>query len=270
MNDLPCSVVKDLIPSYIDQVCSLESKELVEKHISKCSDCKKLVTLMKTTEITSEQVQIKELNYMKKVKKHFDTKSLVSFILLFGFIVAGLIILISNYGDVPLNLYYIIGPVLIVASYYLFSDSDKKDISTKHKIIINIIGSVLICYTIMLGIICLKWGKIGHGPFNMPLEKLGPFVSHQLYMIGFIHTAFFIGLIIQGMRKSKINNVTMNIQIAGGCIAFAFISIFKRLTSIDTFITIRNRTIILILLEAVILSCIAYLLEKKHRQQKAE
>lgn len=38
--DMNCNIVKDLIPSYIDGLCSQDSKILVEEHIKTCPACK--------------------------------------------------------------------------------------------------------------------------------------------------------------------------------------------------------------------------------------
>lgn len=38
-----CDVIKDLIPLYIDECCSEESKIIVEEHIKSCDTCKKLL-----------------------------------------------------------------------------------------------------------------------------------------------------------------------------------------------------------------------------------
>ena len=37
---LPCKVVEDLLPIYHDEVCSEETKEIVEEHLSCCDSCK--------------------------------------------------------------------------------------------------------------------------------------------------------------------------------------------------------------------------------------
>tara|TARA_Y100000588_G_C13856866_1_gene754460 strand:- start:313 stop:756 length:444 start_codon:yes stop_codon:yes gene_type:complete len=37
---ISCDVVKDLLPLYHDEVCSLESKKLVEAHLETCESCK--------------------------------------------------------------------------------------------------------------------------------------------------------------------------------------------------------------------------------------
>lgn len=47
MSRIACDIVKDLIPLYIDDVCSEESKHLVEDHIKECDSCKALYESMK-------------------------------------------------------------------------------------------------------------------------------------------------------------------------------------------------------------------------------
>jgi hypothetical protein len=39
MKKTDCSVVKDLLPLYIDDVCGAESKVLVEEHLKQCKEC---------------------------------------------------------------------------------------------------------------------------------------------------------------------------------------------------------------------------------------
>lgn len=35
-----CSIVKDLLPNYIENQISTSTKDFVEKHITSCSECK--------------------------------------------------------------------------------------------------------------------------------------------------------------------------------------------------------------------------------------
>lgn len=74
-----CNIVKDLIPLYIDECCSEESKKVVEEHIKDCVDCKKLVEDMKSP---SDIVTVSESP--KKFSKLNDWKaSVLQSILLF-------------------------------------------------------------------------------------------------------------------------------------------------------------------------------------------
>ncbi|MBH5319400.1 zf-HC2 domain-containing protein [Paenibacillus sp. GSMTC-2017] len=40
MNEIKCEIINDLLPLYIDNVCSEESRQLVEEHFDSCSNCK--------------------------------------------------------------------------------------------------------------------------------------------------------------------------------------------------------------------------------------
>ena len=40
---IKCEVINDLLPLYVDDVLSKESRELVEEHICECGNCKKKV-----------------------------------------------------------------------------------------------------------------------------------------------------------------------------------------------------------------------------------
>ena len=56
--NISCNIIKDLIPSYIDQICSDESKQAVDEHISTCKACKAYMETMKK-ELTTEETESK-------------------------------------------------------------------------------------------------------------------------------------------------------------------------------------------------------------------
>jgi len=55
-----CDVVKDLLPLYHDNVCSIDSCRLIEEHIDKCEECK--------NELEAYDIEIKGLNNMDKLE----------------------------------------------------------------------------------------------------------------------------------------------------------------------------------------------------------
>ena len=40
MSNIPCSIIKDLLPSYCDNLCSTDTRAAVEMHTSECAECK--------------------------------------------------------------------------------------------------------------------------------------------------------------------------------------------------------------------------------------
>ena len=39
MNKIACDVIKDLLPLYVDNVCSEKTKDLIEEHLAGCEEC---------------------------------------------------------------------------------------------------------------------------------------------------------------------------------------------------------------------------------------
>lgn len=46
MNKISCDIIKDLLPLYVDGVCSENSKEIIEIHLADCDECKKYFELL--------------------------------------------------------------------------------------------------------------------------------------------------------------------------------------------------------------------------------
>ena len=54
---LPCEIVKDLLPTYIDGLESNVSKEAVEEHLDECNKCRELCDTMKKEYIQEEATE---------------------------------------------------------------------------------------------------------------------------------------------------------------------------------------------------------------------
>ena len=72
MNKMPCNVIRDLFPSYIDKLTSEESNQIVEEHVGECQDCAKILKDMQDGSKkagTPTEKDLKEINFLKKNKK---------------------------------------------------------------------------------------------------------------------------------------------------------------------------------------------------------
>ena len=95
-----CDLVKDLLFSYNDNILSNTSKELVEEHLKKCDECKKILEEIKQD--SNEKKQIKEIDFLKGIKKNINKKNII---ILIVFIFLILIILFNvqvykNYNEI--------------------------------------------------------------------------------------------------------------------------------------------------------------------------
>lgn len=74
MKNTPCEVIKDLLPLYVDDICSEKSKEIIEEHLTECGECRKYLDSLKedipsvVSESEAAEIQEAETSFLKKVK----------------------------------------------------------------------------------------------------------------------------------------------------------------------------------------------------------
>lgn len=86
---LPCDIVQDLLPSYVDGILSDTSTCAVAKHLQSCKTCHDMYDDMATDELRQDNTdqQEKEIDYLKKVRsktKHFTLAAILIAVLLAG------------------------------------------------------------------------------------------------------------------------------------------------------------------------------------------
>lgn len=72
MNDIPCGVIRDLLPLYTEDLCSEESRALVDDHIINCPDCRRAKESMKKT----EPLPVDSGEGLKKIKRELINRKL--------------------------------------------------------------------------------------------------------------------------------------------------------------------------------------------------
>lgn len=86
MYRIHCEIIKDLLPLYVEDVCSEKSKSEIEKHLKECEGCRKYYELLKdaTPEVVikKESDFFREIQFIQKIKKKITIKMLTT-----GFVV---------------------------------------------------------------------------------------------------------------------------------------------------------------------------------------
>lgn len=69
-NDLTCGVVRDLLPSYVENLLGEESKEAVDRHLENCPECRERKEDMAAPTGAEETAEAaKEVDFLRRVKK---------------------------------------------------------------------------------------------------------------------------------------------------------------------------------------------------------
>lgn len=78
-----CEIIKDLLPLYVDNICSNQTREIVEEHLNECADCRAYLKELKETIIieNSDDKAEEMTNVLKKLKNKIIKRNIVIAIL---------------------------------------------------------------------------------------------------------------------------------------------------------------------------------------------
>ncbi|MGF7145576.1 putative anti-sigma-YlaC factor YlaD [Anaerotaenia torta] len=101
---ISCEIIKDLLPLYLDGVCSNESKAVIEEHLAECDSCKDELQAMKEELFLSRKEQnLKEAEAVKKLSRRWKKgmmKSLLKGVLLTLLVVAAIALVLYIFMDI--------------------------------------------------------------------------------------------------------------------------------------------------------------------------
>lgn len=75
-----CEIIRDLLPLYVDEICSADSKALVEEHLSECQDCRVQCDEMRKKESAclAEKPEVKFTDGLKKLKNRVGKRTRIA------------------------------------------------------------------------------------------------------------------------------------------------------------------------------------------------
>ncbi|MGL5348879.1 MAG: zf-HC2 domain-containing protein [Peptostreptococcaceae bacterium] len=94
MSDIKCNIVKDILPLYIDELVSDETKQIIENHLKYCDECVSYLKSMSDDMNIEVQVEKNEIDkkgekIVKEIKKSQDR-------IKYTFIIFSMIVAVSN------------------------------------------------------------------------------------------------------------------------------------------------------------------------------
>jgi len=112
-----CEVVRDLLPLYADDACSVTSREIVEEHLSECPECSALLTRLRNSEL-EDGLKSEKGDVIEYALRRFRRRTAAMGALISGtYMVPVLICLVVNMALGPaLNWIYVVLAALLVAA----------------------------------------------------------------------------------------------------------------------------------------------------------
>lgn len=101
---ISCEIIKDLLPLYLDRVCSNDSKVMIEQHLVECDNCKAELQAMEAAIfINNKEQNLKEAEAVKKLSRRWKKgmlKSLLKGILIAIFVIAVSVFVLYLFMDI--------------------------------------------------------------------------------------------------------------------------------------------------------------------------
>ncbi|MBP3254950.1 MAG: zf-HC2 domain-containing protein [Clostridia bacterium] len=92
-----CSVIRDLLPNYIENLTSEDTNNFIESHIENCEECEQILKDMKGDIKLKKINSKKEINALKKIKNKFRIKSII-FLCIFSLTIVACTFFWNNYS----------------------------------------------------------------------------------------------------------------------------------------------------------------------------
>ncbi|MDF2524262.1 MAG: hypothetical protein K0R31_1903 [Clostridiales bacterium] len=101
---ISCEIIKDLLPLYLDGVCSNDSKALIEEHFAECDSCKAELQAMKEDLFMNDKEQnLKDAEAVKNLSKRWKKgmmKSLLKGVLITLLVIAAFALVLYLFMDI--------------------------------------------------------------------------------------------------------------------------------------------------------------------------
>ena len=234
MSKKECDIIKDLLPSYVDEICSEASKEWVEEHLAGCEDCKRTVEMLKNTEISSRRLEQESLDAGRKVIRKNLRRSV--FNLALCLLTAFLMFLVFEMDGVqiPQMARYIAFPISLLMTWLTFRNQTKRRTWDKWDFIMTVTVVLATGY----GAGMMKYGFSqavkGETIFGLTLNGFGPFLYGQMVLAAVLCFAVYVLQIVRTVKQGRSNSLPLCLSLTGIFLMMGYCSYMGNLTDLKS------------------------------------
>ncbi len=267
MKGINCNIIRDLLPSYVDHICSEDSRHLIEEHMSDCEQCRAQLELLKNTEFTDEQGEQRRISYLKKVKRHYE-RGMISLVLLTLMVMGGFGYVVYHYELIGSKFFYIIFAFVLIAAYCLVPYSTLSDKRSKFSGIL-IAGSILVSIAMLIyyAVFVFRWNTpietMETGPFGIPLNETGPYLEKRLIVMAVVQLTVFILSNILTFRGYRVHKSIYGLTLTGVWLAAGYIGTMHNMSTAAGLYRLLAMMTVCLILEGIVFSVAAYVFAKK-------
>ncbi len=194
MEKINCEIIRDLLPSYADGVCSEATKRCVEEHIAACDGCRQMLKTYKSQVLTGEKLERRGLDGLKKIKKKMKLQAIVCYLVLAFLVYCGIEAFFANHTNYILfNNTTVLLVICILANLLASLGYKAKNSPGKTMYLLGAASFLLDLYFLSLFVyLAHSLARDAQSLFGMELMRIGPFLERQL-ILAFVAQVVFFG-----------------------------------------------------------------------------
>ncbi len=263
MSKRDCDIIKDLLPSYVDGICSEASKEWIEEHLKECEECWALAELMKNTEFSAKQLEQEQLEAGRKVIRQNLKRSLFSF----GLSALMFVVLFCSFfwdnGQIPILLL----PVCMAMTWLVARNQSKVRSWDKRDGISLVVSVLAICYGVGMVLIGFFRVAAGNTIFSRELTESGPFLRAQVLGVIVVCAVVYFWQIIRILKHGRTGSVILNFSLTGIFLMLSYLVQFGQLVDVATAKSNLYSVTVMVLLLGAIGILVFTFLDKTNKNQ---
>lgn len=234
MKNKECDIIRDLLPSYVDDICSEASNLWIKEHLAECEECRKLAEVMKQTEFSAKQLEVKQLDAAKKVRQKQNRYSMVSLGLCLLMTVLMVVVFELGRVQVPHLALYIALPLCMIMTWFANRNQSKKRSWDKWDTVSLAAAVLATAYGTFLMLYCFYRTAGGGTVFDLKAMEIGPFLKSQMVLAAVICLLLYVVQIVRSFKQGSTNSAVLHLCLTGMFLMMAYCVLLGYLSDVAT------------------------------------
>lgn len=236
MEKINCEIIRDLIPSYVDGVCSEATKRCVQEHVAACDGCRQMLEACKSQSLSGEKLERRGLDGLKKIRTKMKIQNLVCYLVLVFLVYCGIEAFFANHTNYYLfNNTTLLLVICILANLLASLGYKGRNSPGKAQYLLGAASFLLDLYFAI--VFFYSASGIASGAERLlgrELRHVGPFLERQLIIAFGAQLVFFGCNLWAIIRQDKNCGWLLNLNMAGIFLMINYDIWMKHMDSFDT------------------------------------
>lgn len=262
MKNNECDIIKDLLPSYVDEICSEASKLWIEEHLAECEECRGVEKLMKNTEISAKRLEQEQLEAGKKVIRQNLRRSLLNLGLCFVMAFLMIFVFETDRVQIPLLALHIAFPICMLMTWLACRNQTRLRSWDMWDTILTIIAVLMTGYgAAMMGYGFSKAVK-GETIFGVALNEFGPFLYGRMVLAAVVCFAVYLVQMVRTVKQGRSNSLTLSLSLTGIFLMMAYCVYMGELSDLASAVELLKKATLTVLLVGLNSTMVFALIDK--------